>query len=745
MRLYIQLMAKSFPHYHQLDQMDCGPTCIRMIAAHYGKHYSLEYLRQQSHIHRTGVSVEGIVVAAENIGFRTLAVKLPFRVDGNHSSFTEVPLPCVVHWNQRHFVVVYKVSKRHIWISDPASGKHKLDHATFKKSWISDGDTGVAVLLETTPEFYDREGTKTNRQGFGFLLRYLYPYRKLLSQLVLGLLLGSLFQLIFPFLTQSIVDVGIQNQNIGFIWLILIAQLMIFVGQTSVNLLQSWILLHISTRINVSLISDFLTKLMRLPIGFFDAKMIGDLLQRIGDHRRIEQFLTGATLSIFFAAINFVVFGIVLLYYNLPIFLVFLVATIFYIFWILLFLKKRKEVDYRRFNELSQNQSALIELIQGMPEIKLQNSQTKRRRQWTNIQARLFHANIQSLAISQYQDTGANAINQLKDIVISFMAATAVVYGQMTLGMMLAVQYIIGQLNGPLQQMIGFIRMAQDAKISLERLGEIHLREEEEKPDSGVLADEPTSTFTSLSENADIHIENLHFRYNQLEDDVLKNIDLVLPHGKLTAIVGTSGSGKTTLVKLLLGFYKPQQGQIRLGNTHLHTIPKAHWRQRCGAVLQDGYLFSDTIANNIAESDSSVDKEKLLKAVKTAHIQTFIESLPLGYNTMIGARGNALSQGQRQRLLIARAVYKDPDFLFFDEATNALDARNERIIVENLNRFFSGKTVVVVAHRLSTVKNADQIVVLERGEIMETGTHAELVERKGIYYHLVRDQLELGE
>ena len=729
-------MPKNFPFYKQLDAMDCGPSCLRMIAAHYGKYFSLESLRESSFISREGVSARGISLAAERLGFRTATVQLPFSSDSEDSlGLMDAPFPMIVHWKQNHFIVIFKVDKKHIWIADPADGKHKLSHTEFKKNWLSDSETGVAILLEPTPKFYEQEGEETNKAGFSYLFKYLIPYQKLLFQLFIGLLLGSLFQLIFPFLTQAIVDIGIENQNIGFIWLILAAQLMIFVGQTAVQILQSWILLHVSTRINVSLISDFLIKLMRLPISFFDTKMIGDLMQRIGDHTRIEAFLTSSTLQIIFSVVNFIVFGIVLLIYNVNIFLIFLVSSIFFVLWIFLFLKKRRAVDYRRFQELSENQSSLIEMIQGMQEIKLQNSEHKHRRQWTNIQAKLFRANIRSLSITQYQDTGANAINQLKDILISFVAATAVINGQMTLGMMLAVQYIVGQLNAPLQQLIGFIRMGQDAKISLERLGEIHEKEEEES--EGMKTD-------FLPESGDIVIEDLRFRYNQLEEDVLKNIDLTIPRGKVTAIVGTSGSGKTTLVKLLLGFYEPQSGSLKLGGTRIHNFRKSLWRQQCGAVMQDGYIFSNTIAHNIAESDDMIDREKLLKAVKAANIQEFIESMPLGYNTMIGAKGNGISQGQKQRMLIARAVYKNPEFLFFDEATNALDAKNERVIVENLEQFFAGKTVIIVAHRLSTVKNADQIVVLEKGELVEVGTHQELVKKKGHYFKLVKEQLELG-
>lgn len=728
-------MIKSFPFYRQLDQMDCGPACIRMIAKFHGKSYSLQYLREKSYYSRNGVSMQGIMEAAEHIGYRTLPVKIPFKENRSYLPyFLQIPFPAIVHWNQQHFLVVYQADRKYIYVADPAQGKFRLHYKTFQKSWLSDGDKGIALLLEPTPDFYTKGEEKDKKSSFRYLFKYLIPYKHLIVQLLLGLVLASLLQLIFPFLTQSIVDIGIKNQNIGFIYLILIAQLMLFLGQISVSFIQNWILLHISTRLNIALLSDFLIKLMRLPIGFFDTKMIGDLMQRIGDHSRIESFLTGNSFVILFSAINFLVFGTVLSFYNTHIFFVFLIASILYIGWIFFFYEKER-IDYRRFQELSQNQSSLIELIQGMPEIKLQNSERKRRRNWANIQAKLFKVNISSLAIAQYQDAGANSINQLKDITITFIAAKAVIDGQMTLGMMVAVQYIIGQLNAPLQNFIGFIRDAQDAQISLERLGEIHNMNDEQN-------EEQYADF--IPNEADITIKHLNFKYNPLEDFVLKNIDLILPYGKTTAIVGTSGSGKTTLVKLLLGFYEPTSGSIQIGNTLLKHIDKKLWRSRCGSVMQDGFIFSDTVAENIAESEDQVDREKLQKAVQIANIQEFIEALPLSYNTKVGASGNGVSQGQRQRLLIARAIYKNPDFLFFDEATNALDARNERIIVEGLQHFFQGKTVVVVAHRLSTVKHADQIVVLEKGEIVEIGKHYELVKQQGVYYKLIKDQLELG-
>lgn len=622
-----------------------------------------------------------------------------------------------------------------MWIADPGEGKIKLSIADFNKSYLSDGDKGVALLLETTPDFDKTDDEGDTKPGFSFLRGYIKPHHKLIIQVIIGLLLGTVFQLIFPFLTQSLVDIGIDTRNVEFIYIILAAQLMLFFSQTIVRFIQSWIILHISVRINVHLISDFLIKLMKLPLGFFDAKNIGDLLQRIGDHKRIESFLTQSILSALLSVVNLIVFGIVLLIYSIPIFLLFLVSAVLYVSWIFIFLKRRKEIDYLAFQQLSDNQSSLIEIIQGMPEIKLQGSQLKRRWAWAKIQAKLFRTQMKSLAISQYQDAGALSITQLKDILITFIAAKAVIDGHMTLGMLLAIQYVIGQLNAPLQQLIGFIRAAQDAFISLERLGEIHSNKNEQSTEERKV---------NVVPDGDIKIEQLSFRYNKISDYVLKDINLCIPRGKTTAIVGTSGSGKTTLIKILLGFYQLEKGKINIGPLPLSQLHLPTWREHCGVVMQEGYIFSDTIANNIAESDDSTDFTKVLQALHTANIDDFVNNLPLGINTMIGAKGNGVSQGQKQRLLIARAVYKNPDFIFFDEATNALDANNERIIIENLNQFFEGRTAIIVAHRLSTVKHADQIIVLEKGKVVETGTHESLTQKRGHYYTLVKNQLELG-
>ena len=730
-------MLTPFPHYLQLDAMDCGPSCLRMIAKYYGKTYSLQSLRERSFITREGVSMLGISDAAESVGFRTSGVRITLE-----QLKKEVPLPCILHWNQNHFVVCYRIKGDKYSISDPASGRVTYKEDELTRCWFStkvDGrDTGTALLLEPGPDFYDRdEEDVTREKRLSYFFRYVTPYKKEFFQLILGMMTGSILQLIMPFLTQSLVDTGIRDGNLSFISLILIAQVVIFLAQLSVGFIRSWILLHVNTRINIALISDFLAKLMRLPLHFFDTKMVGDIMQRIGDHNRIESFMTGSSISTVFSFLNFIVFGFVLAYYNLTILGLFLVGNGLYVAWVLAFMRYRRELDIKRFAQAAGEQSNLFQLITGMQEIKLNNCETEKRWQWERIQVKLFKISIKGLALQQYQQLGSVFFNQTTNILISFLAARAVVSGEMTLGMMMSLTYIVGQLSAPIDQFIGFARSFQDAKISLERLGEIHQKEDEEQT-LGM-------KMSVLPENRTLCIEDLKFSYDGADRDyVLDGINLTIPEHKVTAIVGASGSGKTTLVKLLLGFYAPNGGHIRVGDFSLQNINPHVWRAHTGCVMQDGFIFSDTIAKNIAVGDEVIDKERLLHAVTVANIRDFIDSLPLGYNTKIGMEGSGVSQGQRQRILIARAVYKNPEFIFLDEATNALDANNEKEIMEHLHQFYRGRTVVVVAHRLSTVRDADNIVVLDKGRIVEEGTHDELTSRQGVYYKLVKNQLELG-
>ncbi|MFV0572968.1 MAG: peptidase domain-containing ABC transporter [Xanthomarina gelatinilytica] len=729
-------MQKTFPHYIQPDNKDCGPTCLKIIAKHYNKVISIQQIRQLSETTREGSSLLGLGDATEKMGFRSLGVKIDLK------KIAEIPLPCIIHWNKNHFAVLYKVSKGQYYISDPAHGLINYKKEEFLKHWIGNNaneqtQEGIALLLEPTPKFYDKDFDNDKEGiGFSFLSKYLFKYKQFLWQLVIGLIAASLLQLIFPFLTQSVVDVGIKNQDVHFIFLILFAQLALFVGRTSIEVIRSWILLHLSTRINISLVSDFFIKLMNLPIAFFDTRMTGDILQRINDHKRIERILTTSSLNVLFSMVNLIVFSLVLAYYNLQIFGVFVLGSILYFVWITVFLKKRKDLDYKRFSQVSQEQSKVIELINGMQEIKLHNAEKQKRWGWEFVQARLFKVSIEGLALEQYQSVGSGFINELKNILITFLSAKLVIDGDITLGMMLAISYIVGQLNSPIAQLINFIHEVQDAKISLDRLSEIHNKDDEEPTDIDYVKD--------IDEEADITVSNLSFRYTGSDQIVLQELNVTIPANKVTAIVGVSGSGKTTLMKLLLKFYDPIEGQIQLGNFDLKNISQKTWRDECGVVMQEGYIFNDTIANNIAVGEDYVDKQKLAHAVDVANIKEFIETLPLSYNTKIGMEGVGLSTGQKQRLLIARAVYKNPNFLFFDEATSALDSNNEKVIMEKLDTFFENKTVVVIAHRLSTVKNAHQIVVLDKGKIVEVGNHNELIKHKGDYYNLVKNQLELG-
>jgi ATP-binding cassette subfamily B protein len=728
-------MPKRFPFYPQLEAMDCGSTCLRMVAKFYGRFYSLEYLREISNTGKDGVSLLDLSEAAELIGLKTLAVEADiFQLQD------VIPKPCIINWGNNHFVVVYHQDSSKVWIADPAQGKYKLNNDEFIQKWIgADADvenSGIVLICQSTPDFYTFNGKESQKGSWQYVSNYFKQYKALIFQIIIGLFLGSTLQLLFPFFIKSIVDIGINNNDLSFIALVLIAQLILFISQISVEFIRNWNILHVGSRVNISLLSDFLIKLTKLPFRFFDTKLPGDLIQRFNDHERVQKFLSSTSLISIFSILNLLAFGVVLLFWNKAIFTIFIIGSLLNIVWVLGFMKWRKSLDIKRFEYNSDNQNSINEMITGMQDIKLFNAEKLKRWSWEKVQAKLFNTETENLKLEQVQRAGALFFNETKNLLIIYLVAQGVLNTTLTLGMLVAIQYIIGQLNMQINQLTEFLKSMQDAKISLERIGEIHLKENE------TVIEENNNVFPS---EGDIVLENVNFSYAGVNATPnIKNINLGIPNGKITAILGPSGSGKTTLLKILLNLYKPTEGNIKFGELNLLSVNPRLWRSKIGVVMQDGHLFSDSIAKNIALGEEIIDKRKLHQSINIANLQSYIEYLPLGYNTMIGPEGQGLSQGQKQRILIARAVYKEPDFLFFDEATSALDTFNEMLILENIKAAFKNKTIIIVSHRLSTVLKADQIVVMEDGEMIEVGSHEELTFVRGAYYQLVKNTLELG-
>lgn len=733
------MQLKRFPHYTQLNASDCGPTSLRMIAKFYGVNYSAEMLRRHCYISRRGVTMQGIAEGAQHVGFDTIGLKLTFSQLANEGVF-----PCILHWNQNHFVVCYGIERSHngrckIRISDPATQRLTYTKEEFVRCWIGpnakEDGKGVALMLEPNDTFGKMEDEcKANSRNMWSFVQYFTPYRRMIVQLMLAMLFGSLIQMVLPFLSQALVDQGINGKDMGVITLILFAQLGFFLATLSIDYIRSWILLHMNSRIDIQLIADFLIKLTAMPLRFFDARMTGDILQRIGDHARIKNFLLSSSINVVFSLVNFVVFLVILAYYNRVILAIFLAGNLLHVIWVTFFMRYRRELDIKRFNQSALEQSKMIQMVQGMQDIKLNNGERQKRWEWERIQVRLFQIGLKGLRIGQIQQSGAFFFTQTTHILIYYLAAESVVDGSMTLGMMMSLTYIIGQVSAPIHEFIGFARSFQDAKISLERLNDIHSQDDEESN-----IEEKLST---LPQNHDIKIDDLSFSYTGVESEMsLNHVSLFIPAHKVTAIVGESGCGKTTLIKLLQGFYEPTHGSIHVGSHSLADINPHTWRAATGSVMQDSFIFSDTIAGNIAISADKIDEPRMREAARMACIDDFINSLPLGYDTIIGMEGKGLSQGQRQRILIARAIYKNPAYIFLDEATNSLDATNEANIMSNLLKFYEGRTVVVSAHRLSTIRDADQIVVMKNGEIMEYGTHESLLEKRGKYYELIKNQM----
>lgn len=729
------MIFNSFPHEFQMDAKDCGPACLKIIAKYYGKYYSLQYLRDLCGLTKIGVSLLDISYVAQSIGFRTICVKATIQDLKDKISF-----PCIIHWNNSHFIVIYKMAKGRVYVSDPAKGLLTYSTEEFYKKWYKEGEAnGVLMALEPMANFDEIKPLEKQQRfkTFESVLGYFYPYKSAFGILLIIMLIATFLQAILPFISKAVIDIGIQTRDVNFIHLILIGNIILLLSITLSNVLRDWVLLHVTTRVNISLISDYLVKLMKLPITFFENKLVGDILQRANDHERIRAFVMNNSLSMIFAMITLLIFSVILLIYNKVIFFIFAIGSIIYVCWVLIFLKIRKKLDWEFFGLYSQNQSYWVETVENIQEIKINNYEDLKRWKWEAIQARLYKVNLRVLKVNNAQSLGAQFISNIQNMAITFFCAVAVIQGEITFGVMISTQFIIGMLNGPVIQFVSFVQSAQYAKISFLRINEIHqLKNEQEIVSS-------CSNSINLPQKKTLLINNLSFQYSPRAPLVLKGISLIIPEGKVTAIVGDSGCGKSTLLKLLLRLYVPTYGEICIGNMNVNNVDLRQWRAKCGCVMQDGKLFNDTIQNNIVLDDENVNYEALQQAAEVANIAREIERMPQGYQTMIGEMGRGLSGGQRQRILIARALYKNPDYLFLDEATNALDSINEKKIVQALNQVFKNRTVIVIAHRLSTIRMADQIIVLKNGGVAEVGNHQLLMNNKKYYYELIQSQYAL--
>lgn len=719
----------NFPFFKQLDTMDCGPASIKIIAKFYGKNFSFKFLRDKCNISREGISLKDLSRVSEEIGLRNLPLKLSF-----DDLIKKITLPCILHWDYNHFVVLYKIKNSKVYISDPQIGLVNYSIDEFIYYWKKNNDKGIVLVVEPSPSFYEKDEVNTS-SSFSNYVGYLKPHTKFLIQVFIGMIIGVVINLIFPFITQSIVDIGIETKDYNFINLLLIASIILTISSVFSGYIQNRMILYVADKVNISMVSDFIKKTLQLPVTFFERKMTSDILNRINDHNRIQDFILTSFLGILIAGISFIIYAIILVYYNFNLFLFFIIGTILYIIWILLFLKKRRILDFKFFDSNNLNQNEIIQIVDNSTEIKVNNLQQKKRWDWERSRLEIYDLNIKLLNLTQTQNIGTAIIDRLKNVFITFFAAKAVINGEMTLGMMLSAQYIIGQMNGPVNQLIGFIQSFQNAKISLERVNEVVFEENEEKIFDGIEMPIPL--------DKSIKIKNLSFRYHISDPYVLKNINLEIPEGKMLAIVGQSGSGKTSLLKILLRLYEDYEGDILIDDVNFKSINIHKWRAICGAVLQDGKILDETILKNIILDDIDIEINKLNNVIKITNLENFINKKNLKLYTIVGKAGVGISGGEKQRILIARALYKNPNFLFFDEATNSLDTKNEEEITNNLINLTKNKTTVVIAHRLSTVKFADTIIVLDKGEIVEKGNHNELLKLKGYYYNLINSQLEL--